>query len=227
MMNIWLVSIFLIVIFFGIGLVCILKYYEKQNQKKWFACGLYVLSFAALTFFSDLKPWLNYIHEQKNLQQAKEILEKPERLERLVRALELAVQKNSQDAKAWFLLGRVYAGRQEWIKAKNYLKKAYLLESNNTKYGLFYAESVWHQMGHLDNFSWKILNDILEREPEAVDVYFLKANDAMQRQCPKEAVAYWQVAQSYVKSLPEISIQLDKAIEKANKMDNQKCQLRF
>ena len=211
---------------FLVGLYTVLKLLSGDRKHQSVAGLIYVILFLSLAYFSDLSSWQQMLLTKKNLALAKRVFSNPKRLKELMKNLEVRTKQFPNDDKAWFLLGRIDAGQGEWEKAHDKFLKAHQLDPKNDKYALFYVESVWRVLGHLNAFSWHILDDILKRSPNTPDVYLLKAEDALMRHCPREALGYWQSIRPFVEDVPEIAKNLDVAIRKASKESNSHCESR-
>lgn len=171
----------------------------------------------------DMWRWYQFERDQKRLKTAQSILKDPHRVQQLMESLKKHVKKSPTDAKAWFLLGRIYASSESWNDAYEALQKAYQLQPNDIKTALFYVETIWHVEGHITSEARVILLEILKKEPLQPDALMLLATEAKQRHCPKEAMGYLQTLRVLVSSDTNMTKSLDEAILELKSADNSQC----
>ncbi len=200
----------------------LLIYYTRSGL-----CAFACISLAFISGFmvnQDILHWFQHEKEQQSIAQAKNILNNPNAIQNLIEKLQQRVKNYPDDAKAWFLLGRVCAGDGQWEKAHDALLQAYRLEPDNIKSALFYVETIWHTQNKITAHAREVLLKILAQEPNQPDALMLMANEARQRQCPKEAIVYLEALRNLMASEEELRVSLDDAILKAQQEDNSKCQ---
>lgn len=139
---------------------------------------------------SNLLNWYRTIQQKKDLQHAKEILRDPIQFKELLQHLQNRVKVAPKDAKAWFLLGRLYAQNGEWPAAHDALLQAHRLAPLHIKTSLFYVETVWHTQKGLTPYARSILKSILEKEPQQPDALVMLAADAKSNHCYAQALTY-------------------------------------
>ena len=71
----------------------------------------------------DLWRWYQHLQQQQSLDKAKAILAEPKKIAMLKIRLEDIVKLHPTDAKAWFLLGRLWAAEKNWKQASHALQK--------------------------------------------------------------------------------------------------------
>jgi cytochrome c-type biogenesis protein CcmH len=171
-----------------------LLFWQTQNalhRKTILACSLMVIV-GVLMVNPDIVNWYQFIQQQKALQQAQAILKQPKQVEHLLERLQQAVVEHPDDAKAWFLLGRIYAANQDWPHAHDALLQAYRLHTKDIKTALFYVETIWHTQGRITHQAHDILQSVLKIEPNQPDALLMLATDAKEHQCFEQAIGYWK-----------------------------------
>jgi cytochrome c-type biogenesis protein CcmH len=171
----------------------------------------------------DLWRWYQHLQQQKALDKAKAILAEPKKIAMLKIRLQDIVKIHPSDAKAWFLLGRLWAAENNWKQASHALQKSYELNHADIKTAIFYAESLMHVEHHLSVTSRQVLLDILKQEDNQPDALLMLAEDANMRQCPMEAIGYWKRVLILLPKDSEMYEALDKAISKAQKQKSTHC----
>jgi cytochrome c-type biogenesis protein CcmH/NrfG len=169
-------------------------FWQIQNalhRKLILSCSILVIA-CALMANLDIANWYQFIQQQKALQQAQSILKQPKQVEHLLERLQQAVIEHPEDAKAWFLLGRIYAANQDWPHAHDALLQAYRLHPDDLKTALFYVETIWHTQGRITKQAHMILQQVLKKDPNQPDALLMLATDAKEHQCYQQAILYWK-----------------------------------
>ncbi|MDF1683165.1 MAG: hypothetical protein P1U36_00765 [Legionellaceae bacterium] len=103
------------------------------------------------------------------------------------------LKKMPNDAKAWFLLGRVYVAETDWFRANKAFIRAHELEPDQEEYTLHYVQSVWELNDQaFDGASRELLLEIIKDNSEQPDALAMLAFDAYKRQENALAVMYWE-----------------------------------
>lgn len=165
----------------------------------------------------DLFLWHQHLSQQQAYLQAKKILKQPGKVKELIKRLESQVAHHPDDAKAWFLLGRIYASHNHWTKAHDALFQAYRLEPNNDKTAIFYVETIWQSQGQITDHGRMILEKVLKRDANQPDALIMLAADAKAHQCYQQAIAYWQRILVILPKDSEMAQAITDAIKKAHK----------
>lgn len=110
----------------------------------------------------------------------------------LIARFKAVVEKNN-DAKGWYLLGKLYWSNQELDLAVKAFAKAYQIEPNNLEYAYQFAESLFVQHNRkLDEQAQQIVHHLLQQDPDNIAAMNLLAADAYHQKHYKQALAYWQ-----------------------------------
>ena len=111
----------------------------------------------------------------------------------LIERFQSHLKQAPNDAKGWFLLGRVYVADGDWTHANEAFAKAHTLDPNHDEFTLHYVQSVWELNQHVfDNTSRGLLLHILKKNPEQPDALAMLAFDAYARHEDAKAVMYWE-----------------------------------
>jgi cytochrome c-type biogenesis protein CcmH/NrfG len=220
-MSVFFLSLLLIALVVMV-IICLGFYWTNSA----WLLSLILISCLSLTIYfnPDLYHWFLYEKDRQSYLRAQAILKNPQSIVNLVQKLERRVTIEPSDAKAWFLLGRIHAGQDNWEKAHDALFQAYRLNPKDIKTAIFYVETIWHVQGRLNALARHILHQVLRQEPKQADALMLLATEARQRNCPKEALPYLQELRQLFLEESEISRSIDKAIKKANQADDSECE---
>ena len=199
------------------------KVYIFSKSARCYSLFVILVVSGAIYCNQDLIAWFKFIQERQAITKAKAILANPQSLQTLLANFRKHLELNPQDAKAWFLLGRVYAGQGEWQDAHDALQQSYRLEPNNIKTSLFYVETIWHTQNKITPQARHILIKVLAKEANQPDALMLLATEARERKCPQEAIIYLQKLRDVLMSQEELRKSLDDAIFKAEREDNSQC----
>jgi len=187
-------------------------------------CWIGVLVFTLGYWFNpDLITWYHAEQDARQLMEAKKILANAKKFEALLAQLEVSVKQNPNDDKAWFLLGRLKAGKGDWKGAHDALFQAYRLAPENTKYAIFYVETIMNTESRINAFAREILNKVLVQQPEQADALLILAADAKQRQCFQQASRYWQQVLPQVPKDSSLHQTLQTAIDEALQKGDTHC----
>jgi len=127
------------------------------------------------------------------------------------------LKKAPNDAKAWFLMGRVYVAEADWLQANKAFTRAHELSPNHEEFTLHYVQSVW-ELNHqeFDKASRELLLGILKHNSEQPDALAMLAFDAYKRHEDKLAVMYWERLLKLTPQGSEEASKLRQAIAKAH-----------
>ena len=200
-----------------------LSFYFTRSGVLTTICFFMVL-LIAFWFNPDLYHGYQFEKDKQSTEKAQLILKDPRSIEKLTDKLKQRVQLYPNDAKAWFLLGRLYAADADWTHAHDALFQAYRLNPTDSKTALFYVETIWHTEGHLNDLARHILKKVIRSEPHQPDALMLLATEARQRNCPREALKYLETLRQLFSREKDLSENIDEAILKAREADDSKCQ---
>lgn len=199
-------------------LICIgmFVYAFKVKNKLWFWTLVILTLGLALYSNPDIWNWYQYEKNTQAFEKAKAILKQPNQVKRLKQSLQAQVVKHPEDAKAWFLLGRMYASEGLWNQAHDAVFQAYRLEPNNLKTAIFYVETIWQTQGKITPQARYILNQVLKKDDHQPDALIMLAADANNRGCYQQAITYWQKILVMLPKDSEMAQVITEAISKAS-----------
>lgn len=221
-------QLWLVLILIGLGSIGVfgVLYTQLRKYKMVYAMFAGVTALVlALGFYlnPDLFRWYQHLQQQAALSQAKSILAEPKKMAMLKIRLQDVVELHPEDAKAWFLLGRLWAAENNWKQASSALEHAYLLNQKDLKTAIFYAESMIRVEQKMTPLARDVLLKVLNQEPEQPDALLMLAEDAVSRQCPMEAIEYWKRVLIAVPKDSEMYNILEEAMQKARQKDPSHC----
>jgi cytochrome c-type biogenesis protein CcmH/NrfG len=166
--------------------------------------------------WGDWSGWTSFTRDQAKQKQAKALLQSIHDPEELINKLKNRVESEPNRAKGWYLLGRLYASQGEWKKARDVYYKAHVLEPNNEQTTVNYAQSLWQLNNQkFNDKSRKLLQAVLDRNPEQPDALAMLAMDAFSGKCYQQAIDYWERLLERVPPGSEDAKAIRKAIAKA------------
>lgn len=149
-----------------------------------------VLAYSSWGSWSSWRAFHVATAKQKN---AEELVRSLGSTKALIERFEAHLKQAPNDAKGWFLLGRVYVAENDWMHANQALSKAHNLEPNDDEYTLHYVQSVWEINQHVfDDISRGLLLSLLQKNAEQPDALAMLAFDAYARHDDAAAVMYWE-----------------------------------
>ena len=174
----------------------------------------------------DLMLWYHELEKKAQLQQAQRILRSPEQFQQLLKNLEQRVKNVPNDAKAWFLLGRLRAEKGEWVSAHDAMLQAHRLQPESIKTSLFYVETVWHTQSGLHAYARKVLQDVLVQDPMQPDALMMLAADAKHQHCYQRALVYLNRLISIIPKDTPMYQDLYQEILKIKRKSSSSCELK-
>lgn len=198
----------------GIGLLL-----YPLKQKKIFVFILVLAVLLSYVVWGGWFEWQAFKRESKKQRDAKAFIASLGSTEAVIEQLKAQVAATPKDAKAWFLLGRVYAASGQWQAAHDAYVLAHSLDANNDTYTLHYAQSVW-ELNHqaFDEKTRRLLEGILSKNPNQPDALAMLAYDAYSMQHYQVAIQYWERLLQLPDVSDETSSKLRQAIVKARQM---------
>lgn len=137
--------------------------------------------------------WRTYHVTERKQKQAEALVRSLGSTNVLIERFQSHLKQAPKDAKAWFLLGRVYVAEADWAHANEAFTTAHSLEPHHEEFTLHYVQSVW-ELNHqaFDEASRGLLHDILEKNSQQPDALAMLAFDAYTRHDDASAVLYWE-----------------------------------
>lgn len=193
--------------------------YPLRASKAWVlgllpVFGLFVCLGYAL--WGGWPAWRAFQATERKQAEAEQVMRDLGSLEAVVDRLKAHLAKAPQDAKGWFLLGRVYVSAGDWKQAHAAYTIAHGLEPGRHEYTLHYAQSVWelhHQA--FDGETRTLLQAILNEDAHQPDALAMLAFDAYNTGHRDVAVAYWERLLQQTDASSDEAIKLRQAIAKA------------
>lgn len=207
------ISFFIILIL----LIAIIGLGFRLKNSLWFLTLLAVTLGFSLYCNPDIWNWFQFEKNTQAFEKAKAILQQPNQIQNLKKTLQKQVGNHPEDAKAWFLLGRMYASEGQWNHAHDAVFQAYRLEPKNLKTAIFYVETIWQTQGQITPQARHILDRVLKIDENQPDALIMLAADANNRACYKQAISYWQKILVMLPKDSEMAQVITEAITKAQK----------
>lgn len=211
----YIIAVILVVI--AIGIV-VFPFRHHKKLVITLAPILLIALWGAYYHWGSGKAWTSYLTRQQKQERVKKMLASMEGVQGVVAKLQAHLYSKPEDAKAWYLLGRLFLRQDKPLEAKNAFQRAYELQPNNIQYEVNYAQSLW--LANRQKFNLIIRNiylKVLQQDSEQPDALAMLAMDEFQQKNYQKAIQYWQMLLQQMPTQSEDAIAIRKAIEKAHK----------
>jgi len=160
--------------------------------------------------------WRAFHVTQTKQKQAEALVRSLGSTQALIERFQSHLKQAPNDAKGWFLLGRVYVAEADWVHAQEAFTTAHVLDPNDDEFTLHYVQSVWELNHHVfDEGSRGLLLAIFKKNSHQPDALAMLAFDAYTRHDDETAVMYWERLLTLAPSVSEEAEKLRQAIAKA------------
>tara|TARA_R110000868_G_scaffold144960_5_gene364566 strand:- start:2242 stop:3093 length:852 start_codon:yes stop_codon:yes gene_type:complete len=169
---------------------------SNTTDKAWFISLCVLIPIIALVFyfsFGSSSELPTYFHAQQQQQQATQMLKQLKTPQAIIAKMQQAIQQHPNDAKGWYLLGRLYFDSNDMKQAEAAFAKANQLKSDQPDIMLMYAQALYVTQGQkLTTQSRALLSKVIAKQPGNQGVINLMAMDAYQQGHYQQAIDYWQ-----------------------------------
>ena len=174
--------------------VCFYPLYRAMGLKVlWILPLLASLLVGGYMYWGGWHDWASFEHKQRKLQEARAMLKHLKSPDLLIKTLEKTVKLKQHDAKAWFLLGKLYSNQAHWLKAKAAFAQAHRLNTQNEQYTVYYANALWQlNKQRFTPAILKLFQQLLDKNPNQPDALAMLAMSAYQTHDYKQAITYWR-----------------------------------
>lgn len=186
---------------------------RKQKIVLLLAPLLFVLSAFAYWHWGAWSALLSY--ERKIVQQhrAQLLLKNIQNPDILIQKLETHLKSHPESARAWYLLGRLYASQRRWEEATTSFQKAYSISPKDELIAINFAQALFSKQTAEDRVTAvKVLDAILQRAPNQPDALAMMAMDAQWQHHNAEALGYWRRLLTVVPEHSEEAVAIRKAM---------------
>lgn len=182
------------IIFLALGLSFILTFPFKTLFKSVFMGGGLLLGVLFVYSYVGNGPVRQaYQQEIRAAEQAKSLLKSFKNTDAVIEALKQKLNHDRNNAKGWYLLGRVYMTQKKWHDAANSFKKAEKLAPKNTDYAVGYVMSLCEgDPGKMSEQHRNTLKKMLRGDPNQGDILMFLGMDAHLRHDVTLAKVYWE-----------------------------------
>jgi len=208
-------------VFLGLLAILIIAYPLRGHSKK----SLFVLTplfviFIAIAYqhWSGWHSWKQYVQEQYRQEQAKTLIAKI-KPDELITRMRSRLGDTPEDARGWYLLGRLCASQGKWLDARDAFAKAHQLNPADETTTVNYAQSLWQLNNNEFNAQIKrIYSKLLEKNSEQPDALAMLAMDAFTSHNYAQAITYWQKLLKLAPAQSDEANAIRKAIAKAQSL---------
>jgi cytochrome c-type biogenesis protein CcmH len=161
-----------------------------------------------------------HLAAQSKQQQIREVLASMNSPDELVQKLKRHLQKEPQNPKGWYILGRVYATQGQWQAAESAFSQALKLKPKDERIIINYAQAIWqNRQQKFDNETRGLFSQVLKVNPKQPDALAMLAMDAFMRHDYQTAIEYWQSLLKLVPPDSRDALSIRKAIAKAQSVE--------
>lgn len=161
--------------------------------------------------------WQQHIKQQIQQKRVDAVLSQLSGPDDLIKRLKTRLDIKPNDAKGWYLLGRLYASQQRWPKSYQSFKKAFALNPNDEKITLNFVQAQLQINGQLNEKSLELINKLLLVNPNQLDALSMLAMNAFAKHDYQEAINYWQKVLSKLDKRSKEAKAIRKAITEGEK----------
>ena len=185
---------FFLSLFVIIGSILALYPLRKHRKLCFILLPLMLISIGIIYWYcGSWSLWEKYKYnlvQQKNVRQ---LLSTENGFDKIILRLQNHLRQHDNDARGWFLLGKLFMSQAKWSDASLALERAHLLNPQDEKITLNAAQSFAMLNNQRLNLKYrKLLDTILQHNPSQPDALMLLAMDAYQRHHYQEAIDKWQ-----------------------------------
>ena len=131
-------------------------------------------------------------------------------------ALEKRVKEQPEDAEAWFMLGRLYAGMQRFADAAKAYEQVARLTDNHPQALIAWADALaMTQGGRLSGKPYELVKQALDQAPDDPTALWLAGQGAREANDYQNAIYYWRQAEAGLADKPDFVMELRDLIASA------------
>ncbi len=133
-------------------------------------------------------------------------------------ALEKRVKEQPDDAEAWFMLGRLYAGMQRFADAAKAYEQVARLTDNHPQALIAWADALaMTQGGRLSGKPYELVKQALDQAPDDPTALWLAGQGAREANDYQNAIYYWRQAEAGLADKPDFVMELRDLIASAKR----------
>ena len=133
-------------------------------------------------------------------------------------ALEQRVKEQPEDAEAWFMLGRLYAGMQRFADAAKAYEQVAKLTDNHPQALIAWADALaMTQGGRLSGKPYELVKQALDQAPDDPTALWLAGQGAREANDYQNAIYYWRQAEAGLADKPDFVRELRDLIASAKR----------
>ncbi len=133
-------------------------------------------------------------------------------------ALEKRVKEQPEDAEAWFMLGRLYAGMQRFADAAKAYEQVAKLTDNHPQALIAWADALaMTQGGRLSGKPYELVKQALDQAPDDPTALWLAGQGAREANDYQNAIYYWRQAEAGLADKPDFVMELRDLIASAKR----------
>lgn len=194
------------------------KYFKSLTILISAILGLSLIMLVLYYHWGSSQQIIAYNAEQENALQVKKVLSHFKNNQEIIDAMKKAIAQNPNDAKGWYLLGRLYRAEKNNAEALSCFKKAYALDPQKFNVTFEYLKSLYaaEQQQHTPKIK-QLIRQLKQQQPNNPALLDFLGYDAYTHHHYQAAVTYWETLLPYVTSDPDTHKAILLAIGKAQK----------
>jgi cytochrome c-type biogenesis protein CcmH len=215
-MNEW----WLLLCFIILALLMVVVALYPLRQTKRFAVILIPILIIALSgaywWWGAWFAWQRHVQEMERQRRVEAVLKTIKNPTELVDRLKTRLQANPENARGWYLLGRLYTSQGQWQLASEAFAQAHQLDASDIITTVNYGQSLWQLNQQQFNQQIRTLfTDLLQKAPDQPDALAMLAVDSFAHRHYQQAINYWQHLLKLAPEQSEEAKMIRKAIAKA------------
>lgn len=140
------------------------------------------------------------ITKEKNASYVKSAIEHYGSRQNIILALQKQLEHlpaNANQAKGWFILGKLYFNEKQYNDAIAAFSKAVAQKPSDSNYILQLVSTKFLVIHHLDQDDKRLMNQLLQHSPQNINAINLMALNAYQEEDYQKAIHYWESLLTY------------------------------
>lgn len=188
--------IILLMVFLTIGITPLVAYYRGFLQKPSIDLGIVTIAFIAMPIIAVFL-YLHWgasqqLNEFYTISQTVSTLHQKTNVQEVSEKLQHYLDSHPNDAKGWYLLGRLDLDQNQIKQALISFKKSLLQDPENIEVQGQYVQALYLMHHRFTKESMEYIENILSKDPKNTTVLNLLATDAFAHHRYAIAILYWQ-----------------------------------
>lgn len=215
------ILIFWFLLIFLATLLALILFWPLRKSSVLFICALLAFNGLAVGlyyYWGSAQSIQAYFADKEKSQQVKKMLKRFKNTKEIIEAMKIAIAKNPNKAKGWYLLGQLYRSENDLSQAIPAFQKAYQLNPSQFNYTFAYLQVLYKKNNeeYTPEIS-SLMQKLKEHWPNNPELLDFLGYDAYMHGDYAAAVTYWEKLLPYLLNNPKEHKAVLMAIGKAEK----------